>query len=497
MSKHLSTLAALLFVVTAAGSAHAVTAKWCFKWQGIYDDSSTNQDYLNAPAGTASEISATYTYVKIEKYLGSLVWTTLWQGYLDGTACSPNVEVLAGKTYRFTQRMSLHRSLRVIDVHPDGEDWDGEIDKVVTTVTTASPMPVQSSYPAPIPPDSTNSRLMPALTKVLQSGNTLDIADDVDIDVSTWGSADIPGLTGLGCGSWCSSQGSNHYHICITNHWSESKFNIAHEVGHTAAIANDGPVWGDPWGSDGFYQFTVDHRCDCTLVGGYTHCPTSREFTGNGQREGFSHFIAAASYNNRTDSPPDGEFVFYKNLMEATLAHWSSFQTILEFPNADTGVTTAHPWFVPLNPSSDVKWIDSECTPSSGFQEHMGSEWDWLSFFWNLWTQGGTNKYSIDEINTVWDGIPDDQIAYDCCQAYDNDPGTDEYWIATDCVHTSASTCSGLYPEEFAVGKLWSADVANHGVTTGLDERVRALYGNTDPKTVHFENTGNNAGVTF
>jgi hypothetical protein len=476
----------MLFVLSAAGSARAVTAKWCFKWEGTYDDSSVDQDHLNAPAGSPNRSRATYTYVKIEKYMGYFIWSTLWQGYMT-TNCSPLVEVLAGKTYRFTQRMTLQRTpVRQIEVHPDGEDWSGAIDQVVSTITMANSLFPKSSYDAPVPPDTTNSRLMPALTRMFEIADTLDIATTIDVDVST--------DTALNCGSWCSSRGGGLYWVCIDDDWSQSKFNIAHELGHTVSKANDGPRWGDYWGSDGFYQATgVDNRCDCTLIDGYSHCPTSREFTGAGQKEGFSHFIAAASYNDRVDV--DGEFVFYKDLMEWSSTHGGT----LPAPSGVPFTEVPHPYAVDLSTADEVKWVQYECSPAAGFQPHMSNEWDWLAFFWNLWTDGGANKYSIDEINTVWHGIPTDQIAYDCCAATDTDPGAGEYWVASDCVHTTLSSCTspGLYPVAFMIGKLWSADVARHGVTTGLTQRVEALYGVGTAKTNHFLNTGADAMVTY
>jgi len=498
MNKHIMTVAAVFLVLSIGGAAEAYSAHWCFQWQGAYIDSSTNQDYLNAPAGTTNYIDAKYSFAKVEIRTGLLTWQTLWNTWLDTSGCTGLVSVLPNKTYRFTQTLVVKRGDRIIEVHEDGVDWTGVADTEQISITTPSYLIPQFSYDAPIPPDSVNNRLMPALTQIIVNASTLDLPDGVDIDVSTWGSFDIPGdPVGLGCGSWCSGMGGSLYYACISNDWSNYKYNIAHEIGHAISKENDGPRWGDYWGSDGFYQATgVGNRCDCTFISGYSHCPTSREFTGSGQKEGFSHFIAAASYNTRTHV--NGYFVFYKNLMQWLGTHGGVL------PNGGGAGTIACPYEVELSDSDDVKWLQYECSPAANFQPHMSNEWDWVSFFWNLYADGGTNKYSVDEINTVWDGIPSDQRSYDCCAATDTDPGTGEYWVATNCVHlTVGSTCSPSYPHAFMIGKLWSADVTNHGVTMGLSERVDDLYNDTgEPlynpaKFQHFVDTGVDAMVIY
>ena len=39
------------------------------------------------------------------------------------------------------------------------------------------------------------------------------------------------------------------------------------------------------------------------------------------------------------------------------------------------------------------------------FFYNRGVEWDWLAFFWALWTEDATYKYNISEMYEIWDGL--------------------------------------------------------------------------------------------
>lgn len=45
---------------------------------------------------------------------------------------------------------------------------------------------------------------------------------------------------------------------------------------------------------------------------------------------------------------------------------------------------------------------------------HYGTEWDWLSFYWNLWVDAST-PFTVAEIAEVWDQVPNEDTAFFCC----------------------------------------------------------------------------------
>jgi len=49
-------------------------------------------------------------------------------------------------------------------------------------------------------------------------------------------------------------------------------------------------------------------------------------------------------------------------------------------------------------------WLEDICGTD---KTNKGVEWDWLSFYWNLWTQNATYKYSLYEFTEVWDRVHD------------------------------------------------------------------------------------------
>ena len=53
------------------------------------------------------------------------------------------------------------------------------------------------------------------------------------------------------------------------------------------------------------------------------------------------------------------------------------------------------PWGV--NADYPVRWMEHNC---AGWTD-SGVEWDWLNFFWKVWTEG-SNRISISDIRDIW-----------------------------------------------------------------------------------------------
>jgi hypothetical protein len=466
-----------MIVTALAGSAGAATGKWCFQWNIFYSDQDTDPDHntvwlddntVNAPAR--------YTRVIISSGGDSNLY------YLDYEGCTPSVTINSYTWYHFYQYTMARKGERRVYVMPEGEEWGSEYmdvyDWIYYTGFTIPPTKLLDP-----PPNNNERRLMPAITTLMYQSSLLGWDDDT----THWVSTD----TALGCGSWAEEVDPDHpeyldYNICIDDDWVDDRFQIAHEFGHTITWMDDGPRDGGYEGSQYYFRATGDDdRCNCDDVGGSSHCPTSREFTGSGQKEGFSHFVGAAAYNASYNTVPSngaGVFFFYKDVMEALDTHYDDFPDIFEDPGYDRGNTSACPFPTTMDTSSDVRWMEYECAPGS--KTHYGTEWDWLDFYWNLWTYG--DKLTVSQMQNVWDNVPDSDIGYECCNA-----------TATFCVHMDSSTpMCGVgpyisYPVTFKVGKLWEAD-GDYDVTYGVKEKAYAVY---PDQAENFEYQGDQAGV--
>jgi hypothetical protein len=163
------------------------------------------------------------------------------------------------------------------------------------------------------------------------------------------------------------------------------------------------------------------------------------------------------------------------------------------------------PHRVPLSPGGAagdfVRWIEEECDPSdpphsvAGGFTHFSTEWDWLSFLWNLYVNDD-NPYTVAEIADVWDGVPTGDVAYYCCHLDANDD-------PDNCARYPGSGVCGVgTPTMRTVGKLWTVD-ATFGVNVGLAEEVGDIYNDwgeplyNPDKFDLFVNTGTFTRVNF
>jgi hypothetical protein len=129
--------------------------------------------------------------------------------------------------------------------------------------------------------------------------------------------------------------------------------------------------------------------------------------------------------------------------------------------------------------------MEYECSPSG--LTHYGTEWDWLDFYWNLWTEG-SYKFTIPQIQNVWDNVPDSDIAYECCAMSSGTPTI----CAPRDMSAPCGTLPNLWPTQLTVGKLWDGD-GDYDVTYGLIDKARSVYG--DNMANNFESKGDAAGV--
>jgi hypothetical protein len=129
------------------------------------------------------------------------------------------------------------------------------------------------------------------------------------------------------------------------------------------------------------------------------------------------------------------------------------------------------------------KWMENECNPNADDAVDLGSEWDWLVFFWNLYSIGdgaGENRYTVKEIMNIWAKIADYRANRWCTN----------YSGILDCIAPSSATETmpdDYYLEINGVGKSWE----------DLVEKAEFVYQNDVDKAEFFKETGRNAGVDF
>ena len=162
-----------------------------------------------------------------------------------------------------------------------------------------------------------------------------------------------------------------------------SKFVIAHEFAH--AIADH----GDHFITGGIDPPNLNNpHCHCPSGGAYGHCLTMWLNIDGAQSEGFAEFGATALMNTRTSSDPKlGYFVEYTT---ESLPSWLPSAVLSEM----TGI---RPYGVGMN--SQYKYMENAC--GWLWPVDHGTEWDWMTFFWQIWTIG-PDELEIDQIVELW-----------------------------------------------------------------------------------------------
>jgi hypothetical protein len=133
-----------------------------------------------------------------------------------------------------------------------------------------------------------------------------------------------------------------------------------------------------------------------------------------------------------------------------------------------------------------------EFSPIGMSTEHFGTEWDWLRFFWSLWS--GSPMWDVDEIAPMWGLVDDDNRASLCCSTVQ--PFGDPY-PPDDCTKTNNGTgCSAWPIAEEIVGKLWANDT-DFSVTDSVTHQVDVNYPWPSTMRTRFYNVGNSAKVDY
>ncbi len=392
-------LVGVILLTTFSGKAEAFTRyNLCARWELKYQDLEDSGDFLSVPTGTSGK-----TYVSIPNVLYTLNQGSkvVRKGRLGPDGCVEVMNLTPGDpvteySFRVWYEVADSEGRNVNILHPDAETWGTSAqiyrelkihvrsrETWVPTVTLDIPF-------------SPFSRALPVMAHLLQRADILGWPPNGHITIAINNPHKCDGTYSVHTSKYFLFQS-----VCFFNKdkdtnlydWGEvaaRKTSIAHEMGHAIANMRGGPRKGDYTGDLADGARFNDPNSHCWKKKG-NHAFCTREWVGAAAKEGFAHFIAAATFNQRSST--DGVFNYYNS------KRWD-----INNSKVDRFAPT------PLTPDSNDQWggyTDTYCRAPSKFK-HLGSEGDWLNFFWGLWTQGGSNRFDIGEIEDVWADTPGD-----------------------------------------------------------------------------------------
>jgi hypothetical protein len=188
---------------------------------------------------------------------------------------------------------------------------------------------------------------------------------------------------------------------------SVDKFKSAHEVGHGIMHMN---VLDAGSGPDSYWGIDFEPMCNCSHYDpneGWTaniHCIQSNEYIRSAEFEGFADFFSAALWN----PTPNAQTIapYYKEIRypppppDSILDEPPAFRP---YDGLFAGMTQSY---------SPPRFLETYC---SGNLADRGTEWDWLVFYWRLWTGVYGAPISIERFLDVW-------------HTWVTDPEYDEHW---------------------------------------------------------------------
>ena len=363
----------LSLIGTSAGAE--TTMKWCSTWQARYVDAGNGEDALSTP-DPEHYLEAPARYARCE------IWDVdrddrLWVGPLDWDGCTPDLPVRSHTHYRFRQGTVIERTGdRKIYLEPPGAPWGEHFIWVETDYRTYD-LDDDAAYTHRFRPawHTAQSNMGPIAAYILHYHGGLNLPEGMHTYIRSdeeacIGTSYVGVLRDIPEGSICireDADGEDH------TTW---KYIVAHEIGHRQADATRGPEPGSY-----FHNGDLPDICACGHVPNPSgtnirwHCLQSREYVGAAAAEGWAQFFATATYNSRFEE--DCVFVYYKPVL------------------LEDGTETGPPYVVDC--TEFPQWMNTHCDPGD---LDLGNEWDWLTFFWSLYTNpdGGMTVSMMSEI---------------------------------------------------------------------------------------------------
>jgi hypothetical protein len=374
------------FIFLFAQGAEAWNLKVCAHWRAYYTDASNGEDFLTSRTG--ANYGARYAGYQVLNSSG----TTISSGYLDSSGCTPYLTVNSNSTYDFVLKSVFSRATnRTIYVQPESSTTWGN--SYVTSTTNFTTDSHSSSYYGKlnlfnIAPTGWVSNMGAIVSRLISHANTV-----------SWASNWTIYLRHRNASNGCGANGQVTINNDPANGEMYKKFVVIHELGH--AIGDGGTYHM----KSSNYSLAVDdsNLCNCPRSSGIfradtNHCLTSKEYIRAAQNEGFAHFIATVLNNDRNEN--SAYFGYYKYLLRS---------------GSEGDTPTSPP--VKIRVDTREKWMETHCDPGN---QDQGTEWDWMTFFWDLFSNNGnsnsTKRWSISEILDAW---PTDTTDSEAARAWD------------------------------------------------------------------------------
>lgn len=155
----------------------------------------------------------------------------------------------------------------------------------------------------------------------------------------------------------------------------EQKFVIAHELGHAVQAAND----GSPTGM-GYVMRSTASKCGCEHVmqGNQLHCLESAHYHADANKEGFAHYYATRTMNDRGASNGCA-FNYYKTSWKVSVNPFVPLALSYQAKAPPSTVACNEPFRDPRSGLGSLTgWTRQHCNGTI----NAASERDWLTFLW-------------------------------------------------------------------------------------------------------------------
>ena len=344
----------------------AYSVQVCGHWRTWFEDANLGEDVWTYQG--YYDRAARNTYAKVMQ--GS---TVKWSGYLDDQGCTPTLNLGIG-FYSLVQSSTISDGSTTY--HVWGCSYYIGQGYICAALTTTKGFAVSSSGPIDVFPTSTGGWV---------NANAL-----VGWLMESPDSGKASGTTEVNAGETCPSYensscwSSYNNTIYLSSNGVDLKFVIAHEVGHQSQYDRIGTL-GSGY-SEPVPESDWQCRCDHVTSSNQAHCLQSREAIDTAILEGFGYFFSANLFNDETED-------------DCAMAH--SKELLIPHPlyPEDPELATLYNPPVIVDCREPVQWQETWCDDSD-----TGTEWDWMNFFWEWHSGGGsgdedyTNRATMSDI---------------------------------------------------------------------------------------------------
>jgi len=348
-----------LAVAVPAQAGVTATATVCTGWYVNHVDAGYGTDYFGTTGWHFEYAANAYAL------LATASGTTIWQGYLSSTGCTPTLNLAYGdhtllQTSGTVQRSSVEfRNTRVVS---------GQ--RVGTAVTTAFRWRSGDFSPIYLRPYASTSDFQTGAV----TGQVLRInwatGGNVGLTAGIYqvhSDENCPSSAGHSCGDY------PDIYINGTNYHAWWRSIVAHEIGHS--VQKNAMGW--PWANATTGGDSVD-VCRCNHISeDEAHCLQSRASFGYSQREGFAQGFATRIFNSNIEA--NGSLAYYKAFLESSGGQAVPPPMAKDCYNAAT-------------------WFYSKCNRTAD----TAVEWDWATFFVNVSSASRANTTDFASLFDIY-----------------------------------------------------------------------------------------------